>query len=154
MCTHFVDHFSICSQCSNYAWAPVNHPGNVFFDYSGHLCVHPIRHNYIISNFCIIQGWCSCMHSSQLPKLRSDILQTLLALWAGPGAGRVYLRGTELAQATSTSRVVAQVCPVPVATTAGEGLAALELQQDITITALQCPALSDPRYSLLLQLLL
>lgn len=31
---HFVIPFSLCSQCSNYAWAPVNHPGNALLNYS------------------------------------------------------------------------------------------------------------------------
>lgn len=82
------------------------------------VCVHPIRHNHIISNFCVIQVKCSCMHCSQLPKLWGQIssehpLPYGLVQGHGRGRGRDYPARSSTGSATSTSGVAAQVwlCP-------------------------------------------
>lgn len=131
-----------CSRFPIYVWAPVNHRGNAFLDYSvrllASLCSPPsdITTSFVIS--ALFRGSAAACAAHCYPDLRSDILQTLLALRASSGArvgqGRVYPARTELAQATSTSRVVVQVCQGdgPLAAIPGEGLLAPQVQQNVT----------------------
>lgn len=104
--------------------------------------------------------WCSCLLCSQLPKLRSDTLQTLLARrdWGhGLGQGRVNPAGNWTGSGHQHRQGGGPRMRCALSSYPRGGTPCLELQQDVTTGCLshrQCAALGDPCYSLFRRLLL